>query len=132
MEIIKVENLSFAYKGSKTNIIDDISFSVNKGDFLILYGPSGCGKTTLLKLMKKEIAPDGKRKGRIYYKGTDISKLDDRQSASEIGYVMQNPDGQIVTDKVYRELAFGLENLGESDSVIKRKTAEISSVFGIN
>ena len=66
MEIIKVENLSFAYKGSKTNIIDDISFSVNRGDFLILYGPSGCGKTTLLKLMKKEIAPDGKRKGRIY------------------------------------------------------------------
>lgn len=132
MEIIKVENLSFAYKGSKTNIIDDISFSVNRGDFLILYGSSGCGKTTLLKLMKKEIAPDGKMKGHIYYKGTDISKLDDRQSASEIGYVMQNPDGQIVTDKVYRELAFGLENLGESDSVIKRKTAEISSVFGIN
>lgn len=132
MEIIKVENLSFAYRGSKTNIIDDISFSVRRGDFLILYGPSGCGKTTLLKLMKKEIAPDGKRKGHIFYKGTDISKLDDRQSASEIGYVMQNPDGQIVTDKVYRELAFGLENLGESNTVIKRKAAEISSVFGIN
>ncbi len=132
MEIIKIENLSFAYSESKTYLLDDISFSVGKGDFIILYGSSGCGKTTLLRLMKKELMPDGRTKGTIKYKGKEISKLDDRTSASEIGFVMQDPDRQIVTDKVYRELAFGLENLGEPGSVIRRKAAEISSVFGIN
>ena len=60
MEIIKIENLSFAYNNSDYNILEDINLSVNEGEFLILYGPSGCGKTTLLKLMKKEIIPKGK------------------------------------------------------------------------
>ena len=132
MEIIKIENLSFAYNNSDYNILEDINLSVNEGEFLILYGPSGCGKTTLLKLMKKEIIPKGKIKGNIYYKGEKISELNPRQSAAEIGYVMQNPESQIVTDKVWHELAFGLENLGESSNVIRRKTAEISSLFGIN
>lgn len=132
MEIIKIENLSFAYQGSRKYILDDISFSVRKGDFIILYGLSGCGKSTLLKLMKKEISPVGNMKGNIYYDGKEISKLSDRVSASEIGYVMQNPDEQIVTEKVYRELAFGLENLGAPNDIIKLRIAEISSLFGIN
>lgn len=132
MEIIKIENLSFAYRGSNVNIIDNISFTVKRGEFLILCGPSGCGKTTLLKLMKNELCPDGEIGGHIYYKGVDISKLSARQSATEIGFVMQNHDSQIVMDKVYRELAFGLENLGESTPIIRRKTAEISSAFGMN
>lgn len=132
MEIIKVKNLSFAYNGSDHNILEDINFTVNKGEFIILYGPSGCGKTTLLKLMKKEMIPKGRIKGELLYKGHNISELNSRQSAAEIGYVMQNPESQIVTDKVWHELAFGLENLGESNAVIRRKTAEISSIFGIN
>lgn len=132
MEIIKVENLSFAYQDSKVKILRDINFSVRKGEFVILYGPSGCGKTTLLKLMKKELRPEGKTKGSIYYKDMDIQKIGTKRSASEIGFVMQNPDSQIVTDKVYHELAFGLENLGEPSETIKLRTAEISSVFGIN
>lgn len=132
MEIIKVENLSFAYQDSKTNILSNISFSVRRGDFIILYGASGCGKSTLLKLMKKELSPVGRTKGRILYKGVDVQQLGDRESASEIGCVMQNPDTQIVTDKVSRELAFGLENLGAPRDYIKSRVAEISSVFGIN
>lgn len=132
MEIIKVKNLSFAYNGSNHNILEDINFTINKGEFIILYGPSGCGKTTLLKLMKKEMIPKGRIKGDLLYKGHKISELNSRQSAAEIGYVMQNPESQIVTDKVWHELAFGLENLGESNAVIRRKTAEISSIFGIN
>lgn len=132
MDIITVENLSFAHRGSKIYIMEDISFSVRRGEFVILYGSSGCGKTTLLKLMKNELRPDGKQKGKIFFRGTEISKLDKRESASKIGFVMQNPENQLVTDKVYRELAFGLENLGESNSVIKRKTAEIATMFGMN
>ena len=75
MEIIKIENLSFAYNNSDYNILEDINLSVNEGEFLILYGPSGCGKTTLLKLMKKEIIPKGKIKGNIYYKGKKYQSL---------------------------------------------------------
>lgn len=132
MEIIKVENLSFAYQTSRKHVLENINFTVNKGDLVILYGLSGSGKSTLLKLMKKEISPIGNIRGNIYYGGKEISMLSDRISASEIGYVMQNPDEQIVTDKVYRELAFGLENLGAPNDVIKLRVAEISSLFGIN
>ncbi|MCM1226768.1 MAG: ATP-binding cassette domain-containing protein [Clostridium sp.] len=132
MEIIKVENLSFAYQASRKHVLENISFSVDKGDLVILYGLSGSGKSTLLKLMKKEISPIGNMRGNIYYGGKEISMLSDRISASEIGYVMQNPDEQIVTDKVYRELAFGLENLGAPNDIIRLRVAEISSLFGIN
>lgn len=132
MEIIKVENLSFAYQASRKHVLENISFSVDKGDLVILYGLSGSGKSTLLKLMKKEISPIGSMRGNIYYGGKEISMLSDRISASEIGYVMQNPDEQIVTDKVYRELAFGLENLGAPNDIIRLRVAEISSLFGIN
>lgn len=132
MEIIKVENLSFTYKGSKRRILDNISFSVRKGDFVILYGPSGSGKTTLLKFMKNELRPEGQTSGKVYYKGKDILEISAVQSANEIGFMMQNPESQVITDKVYRELAFGLENIGEDNVTMKRKTAEISSTFGID
>lgn len=131
MEILKIENLSFKYSDAEKYALEDVSLSVNAGDFIVLCGKSGCGKSTLLKLIKREISPYGQTSGKIYFNGKDINELSDRESASKIGYVMQSPDSQIVTDKVWHELAFGLESMGLKTDVIRRRVAENASYFGI-
>lgn len=131
MELFEIENLSFTYNGAETRALDGVSLRVSDGDFLLICGKSGCGKTTLLKLLKKNLAPAGKREGKVLYKGENVCELDNRTAVSQIGFVMQNPDDQTVTDKVLHELAFGLESLGEKSDVIRRKIAEISGFFGL-
>ncbi len=131
MALIEVKNLSFTYNGAQTAALKDINLSVESGDFVLLFGESGCGKTTLLRLLKKQLRPAGKQDGEALYRFKNIADLDDRTAAAEIGYVMQNPDNQTVTDKVWHELAFGLESLGEKNEVIRRKVAEICGFFGI-
>lgn len=130
MGLFEIDNLTFAYNGAEQNAVSGVSLCVNKGDFVLVCGKSGCGKTTLLRLLKPALAPVGKRTGSVTFCGTDIAKLDDRTAASAIGFVMQNPDDQIVTDKVWHELAFGLESLGESSDVIRRRVAEICGFLG--
>lgn len=131
MGLFEIDNLTFAYNGAEQNAVSGVSLCVNKGDFVLVCGKSGCGKTTLLRLLKPALAPVGKRTGSVTFCGTDITKLDDRTAASAIGFVMQNPDDQIVTDKVWHELAFGLESLGESSDVIRRRVAEICGFLGL-
>lgn len=131
MEILRIENLSFRYAGAEKAVLNNISFSINSGDFILICGESGCGKTTLLKLLKRELAPYGEKKGKILYQGVEQSELDERTAACEIGYVLQNPENQVVTDKVWHELAFGLESLGYSTEIIRRRVSEMASYFGI-
>jgi energy-coupling factor transport system ATP-binding protein len=131
MEILSVRDLSFRYPGEEEKALNEIFFTIQPGDFTVLCGETGCGKTTLLKLLKREIAPHGEIHGEIYYNGNLLDQLDQRTLAGEIGYVFQNPASQIVTDRVWHELAFGLENLGVETSVIRRRTGEIASFFGI-
>ena len=131
MEILTVENLTFSYPGETSPAIEDISFSVRDGDFTVVCGATGSGKSTLLRLLKREIAPLGKCCGRICYRGTALDALPEHTSAQKIGFVMQNPEQQIVTDKVWHELAIGPENLGWPQETIARKTAEMASYFGI-
>lgn len=132
MEILRIEDLSFSYPDVEKSTLSGISLNIQPGEFVLLCGASGCGKTTLLRLLKKEIAPFGKLTGGIYYKDKPQNELDELVSASEIGFVQQSPDEQIVTDKVWHELAFGLENLGVEKSVIRRRVAEMANYFGIN
>lgn len=138
MEILKVENLSFAYPDPKEEnmdtvwTLDELSFQIEEGAFVVICGESGCGKTTLLRLLKRELAPAGRKKGKIYFRGVAQEKLSDYESACEIGYVLQNPDHQIVTDKVWHELAFGLENIGMPSDLIRRRVAEMACFFGID
>lgn len=131
MEILQVKNLKFKYAESEKYALDDISFNINQGEFIVLCGTSGCGKSTFLKLLKREISPYGEKSGEIIYKSIEQKKIEERIAASEIGFVFQNPENQIVTDKVWHELAFGLENLGYANSVIRRRVAEMASYFGI-
>ncbi|MBQ4105198.1 MAG: ATP-binding cassette domain-containing protein [Clostridia bacterium] len=131
MEILQVKNLSFRYPEAQTKALKNINFSVSEGDFCLLCGESGCGKSTLLELLKRELQPFGERQGEVLYQGISTDKLPADKSASDIGFVLQNPDAQIVTDKVWHELAFSLENLGYEQSIIHRRVAEMASYFGI-
>ncbi len=132
MECFKVENLSFTYPNRTNKALDGINFSVNQGEFVLLCGKSGCGKTTLLRLLKSSLSPFGEISGNIYFNGKELSSCDVKEQASGIGFVMQNPDNQIVTDKVWHELSFGLESLGYKQNEIRTRVSEMASFFGIN
>ena len=124
MDILQIKDLSFCYPGAQKNAVESVSFSVRTGEFVVVCGESGCGKTTLLRLLKPELAPAGELTGTVTFSGGE-------RTPEEIGYVLQNPDSQIVTDKVWHELAFGLENLGLPTEVIRRRVGEMASYFGI-
>ncbi len=131
MESFKVENLSFMYPNRTDKALDDINFTVNQGEFVLLCGKSGCGKTTLLRLLKSSLSPFGEVSGNIYFNGKILAECDAKEQTSGIGFVMQNPDNQIVTDKVWHELAFGLESLGYKQNEIRARVSEMASFFGI-
>ncbi len=131
MESFKVENLSFSYPNRCDKALEDINFTVNQGEFVLLCGKSGCGKTTLLRLLKSSLAPHGEISGSIYFNGKNLLDYDTKKQASSIGFVMQNPDNQIVADKVWHELAFGLESLGYKQTEIRTRVSEMASFFGI-
>ena len=131
MELASIQNLTFTYPEQSVPVLKDVSLSLRSGDFAVLAGPSGCGKSTLLRQLKTVLAPHGVREGRILLKGTTVDEIPASEQAARIGFVMQSPDSQIVTDKVWHELAFGLESLGVSNGEIRAKVAEMASFFGI-
>lgn len=131
MEILRVDGLKFSYPNQLKKALNNINFSIDEGDFVLICGESGCGKSTLLRHLKPELSPHGQVSGDIYYYSQKINDYTSKQIASEIGYVLQNPDSQIVTDKVWHELAFGLENMGLDTQSIRLRVAEMASFFGI-
>ena len=132
MAHFEIKDLSFSYptaKGKKS--LDGVNLSIEKGEYIVLCGKSGSGKTTLLRQLKCVLAPHGKKTGEILFNGMPIEKVSQRDQSAKIGYVMQNPDDQIVTDKVWHELAFGLESLGCDQKTMRSRVAEMACYFGI-
>lgn len=130
---VNIVDLEFSYPNASRPSVKGISLSLEKGSFTCICGPSGCGKTTLLRNLKPSITPHGMRRGRIEILGKSVESFEGRpgEEAQTIGYVLQNPENQIVTDKVWHELAFGLENLRLPTETIRLRIAEIASFFGI-
>lgn len=131
MALFHIENLTFTYPEETVPVIRNLSLDIPEGAFMVLCGPSGCGKSTLLRQLKPVLAPHGARSGRILFRDRILEEVDLRTQTARIGFVQQSPENQIVTDKVWHELAFGLESLGEDTPAIRRKVAEMAAFFGI-
>lgn len=129
--MLEIKNLTFYYPESHTPAIDDVTITIKEGEFVTICGPSGCGKTTLLKHLRSSLMPYGKKSGVIIIRGDALESIGLRQQTELVGFVQQSPENQIVTDKVWHELAFGLESLGYETSEIRRRVAEMASFFGI-
>ena len=127
-----IQHLTFSYPTAPDRrCLDDVCLTVERGEYVALCGKSGSGKTTLLRHLKSVLTPHGTRSGDILFDGKPLAQADLREQSARIGYVMQNPDSQIVTDKVWHELAFGLESLGCDQKVMRLRVAEMASYFGI-
>ena len=131
MALFEIRNLTFTYPDQEKPALTDLNFSLKQGEFLVVCGKSGCGKSTLLRHFKTAMAPYGERKGQILFEGRELDTVSVREQGARIGYVLQSPDNQLVTDKVWHELAFGLENLGYETGTIRLRVAEMASFFGI-
>ena len=131
MAFLAVENLTFTYPGRKEPAIKNVSFFAEKGEFVLVCGATGSGKSTLLRLLKRELAPLGEKSGWVALSGVNQDLLSDTDAAYRIGYVMQRPEQQLVTDKVWHELAFGLENMNLPRAAIARRVSEMAAYFGI-
>ena len=132
MNLVEINNFGFTYPQSIEKVLKDINLNIKEGTLNVICGRSGCGKSTLLRQLKTVLAPSGEKSGQILYKGIPLEEMDHRSQSQEIGFVMQNPDNQIVTDKVWHELAFGLESLGFDTPTIRLRVAEMASYFGIH
>ena len=131
MKIFSINQLEFEYPESERKVLNNINLNIEEGEFVTLCGASGCGKSTLLRHLKSVLEPAGQRNGEILFMGKALTECDERSQAENIGFVSQNPDNQIVTDKVWHELAFGLESLGYDNEVIRQRVAEMAAFFGI-
>ncbi len=131
MEHFKISDLSFSYPTSGDAALDGVSLTVNKGEFTVFCGKSGCGKTTLLRHLKTVLTPNGRRRGEILFCGVPLGDVPEAEQAAKIGFVMQDVDDQIVTDKVWHELAFGPESLGWDQKRMRSAVAEMACYFGI-
>lgn len=132
MAHFQIKDLTFSYPTAKNKkSLDGVSLSIEKGEYIVLCGKSGSGKTTLLRQLKSVLAPHGKKTGEVLFNDTPLERVSQRDQSAKIGYVMQNPDDQIVTDKVWHELAFGLESLGCDQKTMRARVSEMACYFGI-
>lgn len=130
MEELLVKNLNYSYPGANQPSLKDLNFKVERGAFFLLTGLSGSGKTSLLKQIHPSLSST-KAEGEIYWRGKEISRYGPRQIAQGMSYVPQNPKEGIVTDKVWHELSFTLENLGIESKEIRLRVGEIASYFSM-
>ncbi len=131
MDALTVKNLTFSYPGAEAPTLKNISFRLQSGAFATLCGLSGSGKTTLLRQLKPALRPHGALTGEVLLGGAEVTSLSLREQSAQIGFVQQSPDNQLVTDKVWHELAFGLESLGTPQSDMRRRVAETAAFFGL-
>ena len=131
MALFAFEELTFRYPEAPRDALRDVSVAIEPGQFVLVCGQSGCGKTTLLRQFKSVLAPHGHQSGQVLFDGVPLADVPECEQVARIGFVMQDPDAQIVTDKVWHELAFVLESLGCDERTMRLRVAEMASYFGI-
>lgn len=116
-EFIRVDNVSFSYDDNR--VLNNISLSVQEGEFVALLGHNGCGKSTMAKLFNVLLSPQS---GTVTIDGITAETEDDiYEIRSRVGLVLQNPDNQLVATVVEEDVAFGPENLGVPPQEIRRR-----------
>ena len=133
MYVLEVKNLSFAYRGETPKALDNVSLSLPYGKILLLAGASGCGKTTLLRAITGLVPRiyAGSYSGEVLIEGKNVLSMSQKELAVNVGYVFQNPENQLVSYIVEREVAFGLENLGFEKEHIINTTESVLKELGI-
>ncbi|SMC24664.1 energy-coupling factor transport system ATP-binding protein [Clostridium acidisoli DSM 12555] len=126
MNYIEAKNIDYYYPREEKKTLESINFIIEKGDFVLLTGESGSGKSTLAKCISGSIPNfyGGTIGGQIYLNGKLIKDIEHVERAKEITMVFQDPERQLVMNKVHREIAFGLENVGIEENKIKRRVFE--------
>lgn len=127
MALLQLENVNVHYR---EQVLYNINLCVEEGSFVTIFGASGSGKSTLLKQLKPTTT-SGKSSGDIYFDQVRVAELSEREQVTNIGYVYQNPDEQLMSEDVWHELAFGLENIGLSTADMKIRIGEMANFFGI-
>lgn len=127
----KIKNLSFFYPDATKAALKNIDLEAEQGEFIVICGRSGSGKSTLLRLLKPEMAPRGKTDGEISFFSKKKEEFSLKESAQNIGFLLQNTQYQAVTHTVRSEIAFGLENLGLDSKAIRLRIAELSAYFSL-
>ena len=131
MDQIEIRNLSFAYPGAKKKCLEDVSFSIEKGEYVLLCGNSGCGKTTLLRHLKSVLTPTGDRAGEIFFNGCPMDRVDSCTQAASIGYVMQNPNQMISKTMIFEEVALALQGSDMTQEQIRQRVEDTLKVCGL-
>lgn len=131
MAQLEIKNLTFTYPGQSRPAVKNASLTVADGSFTLLFGETGCGKTTLLRHFKSTLTPKGERSGEVLIDGVSIDDIPESEQNRKIGFVFQSPSEQIVCDRVWHELAYGLETSGLDRDAVRLKTGETASKFGL-
>jgi len=125
--IIRTEGLVHIYEAG-TVALRGVSSEIRRGDFLAIIGQNGSGKTTLVKHFNGLLRPT---QGRVTVFGLDASQASIRELSTKVGYCFQNPDHQICTDSVKKELEFGPRNLELPEDEIQKRVKEVTEAIGL-
>ena len=131
--ILEVKNLNYIYSAGtpfEHRALDNVSFSVNRGEFIGIIGHTGSGKSTLMQQLNGLLKPAS---GQILLDGQDIwsDKKLTRQARFRVGLVFQYPEYQLFEETVYKDIAFGPRNMGLSEEEIDRRVREAAGFVGI-
>ena len=132
-ELIRFNNFSFRYNSREDKILEDINLSIKSNEITVLAGPTGCGKSTLLRAIVGLIPNmyEGEYTGDVIVDGIKIRDAEIKEIAKRVGFVFQNPENQIFMFSVERDIAFGLENLGLEQEIIKKRISKIMKTLNI-
>src|SRR5690348_8461605 len=131
MAQLELINANYTYPEQSVSALRHVSMTVQTGDFIIICGPSGSGKSTLLKLLKPDLLPAGETQGSILFNGKPLEAYSHLELSQSIGLVMQQPQSQIVMDRVLEELYFSMENVGVPPLQMRKRLAEIAQFFDL-
>jgi len=132
--LIEINKVTFTYAESKKPALNNVSLSISDSEFILIAGPSGCGKSTLCRCINGLVPSfyGGEISGSVVVQNIDAARTPTKEMAKTVGMVFQDPENQLVATDVEREIAFGLENLGLSKTLMAKRIEEVLDTVGID